>query len=331
MKTLVYIGNDFQFSVMVLLRERLAPHFHLHAASAKRNKFARLLDMCHTVWCHRKTTDWVIIDTYSTLNFWYAWIVALICRAYRIQYFTYLHGGKLPQRLESSPRMAAAIFKYSRGNIAPSAYLQAAFESKGYRTAVIPNFIDLENYPFILRAQPQPRLLWVRSFDKVYNPAMAIRVFAGLQQLYPEAQLCMVGPAKDTSLAECQSLVRELGLLRQVTFTGRLSKSAWIALAANYDIFINSSNIDNTPISLIEAMALGLPIASTDVGGVPYLLDHGKDGLLSPPNDAAAMLENVMLLIREQQLSQNISRNARQKAEQLDWKIVKQKWLKLLQ
>ncbi|MFN0212928.1 MAG: glycosyltransferase family 4 protein [Saprospiraceae bacterium] len=308
----------------------LEAHFKVFYASKKRNKVLRMLDMAATYLLKNRQVDLVIIAVYSTLNFYYAWVMALLCRILGTPYIAYLHGGNLPARLQHSPRMSSAIFNHSLANVAPSGYLNAAFEQNGYQARLIPNFIKLEDYPFKERIQFRPRFLWVRSFEQTYHPEMTIRVFAEIQKKHPEAVLCMVGPDNDGSLKKCQQLARELSIQKRVSFMGRLPKEAWVALATDYDIFISTTHFDNTPISVIEAMALGLPVVSTNVGGIPYLLTQLQTGLLSPDNDIPSMVENIQNLLASSDLAHTISRNARLKAESFDWKIVEEQWLNLL-
>ena len=115
-----------------------------------------------------------------------------------------------------------------------------------------------------------------------------------------------------------------------IQFTGKLSKAEWIDLSESYDIFINTTNVDNTPVSLIEAMALGLPIVSTNVGGIPYLISHEENGLLVESNNVESMMEAVAKLLEDQKMAERLSIAGRRKSEEFDWKKVKLKWLDLL-
>ena len=138
----------------------------------------------------------------------------------------------------------------------------------------------------------------------------------------------MVGPDKDGSLEMCKKYAAEKKL--PVTFSGKLTKEDWIALAKEYDIFINTTHFDNTPVSVIEAMALGLPVVSTNVGGVPYLLDNKKEALLVPDDDSEAFVEAIVSLCNNSSLTRGLVQNARRKAEDFDWKNVKHLWDALL-
>lgn len=138
----------------------------------------------------------------------------------------------------------------------------------------------------------------------------------------------MVGPDKDGSLARCKKVAAELNL--PVTFTGMLKKKEWIALSKDYNIFINTTNFDNMPVSVMEAMALGLPVISTNVGGLPFLIDHEIDGILVPPNNPAAFVNAINKLRENPVLVNTLSNNARSKIEALDWQVIKHKWNSVL-
>src|SRR5690606_7803696 len=128
--------------------------------------------------------------------------------------------------------------------------------------------------------------------------------------------LCMIGPEKDGSQKKCEEYAQKNNL--PLTFTGKLTKKQWIDLSTEYDIFINTTNFDNTPVSVIEAMALGLPVVSTNVGGISYLLKEGE-ALLVPPNQVNEMATSVDKLLSDNELALIIAHNARKKAESFDW------------
>lgn len=286
--------------------------------------------MLYATWHWRKWSDCILIDTFSTWSFYYAFAVGLMAKQLNIPYIPILHGGNLPSRLSRSPLISKLYFGNARNLVAPSAYIQSEFEDFGYKALIIPNFIFIQNYPFQGREYFEPKLLWVRSFHETYNPEMAIVVLNQLLETWPNASLCMVGPDKDGSLNKCKLLVEKLNLQENVTFTGLLSKDQWIEISKDYSIFINTTNYDNTPISLIEAMALGLAIVSTDAGGLPYLIENEKEGILTPKKDPDAMVLAIKSLIRNQSIAHAIAQNARKKAEGFDWNVVRKEWLSLL-
>lgn len=304
--------------------------YDLFYASSKRNKILRLWDMLFKTIQLRSKVDLILIDTYSTSNFWYAFLVSQLARILKIEYIPILHGGDLPKRLIRNPKFSRMIFNNAYKNVAPSHYLLHCFqESKILNTVYIPNTIEIDNYPFKLRTEFQPKLLWVRALAKIYNPFMAVEVFKNIKEQFPDAKLCMVGPDKDGSLEQTKQLAMQYGL--EVEFTGKLSKSEWLALSSQYDIFLNTTHFDNTPISVIEAMALGLPVISTNVGGIPFLLEDNKTAILVEDNAVDAMVDAVKKIADNNTISENLAKNARAKAESFDWQRVKPLWNEILQ
>lgn len=333
-KKILYVGNKLsQKGITVTSIETLGRFlenegFVVYTASTVKNKVFRLLDMIFKTIKYSKKVDYVLIDTYSTQNFWYAVAVGNVCRLFKIPYIPILRGGDLPNRLEKNPSQSKKLFHGAKVNIAPSKYLLQAFIEKGFqKTLCIPNTVNINQYPFKKRNGILPKLLWVRSFAEIYNPFLAIEIIERISKLYPIASLCMVGPDKDGSLTKCKEYAERKKL--PVRFTGKLNKEEWIKLSSEYDIFINTTNFDNTPVSVIEAMALGLPVISTKVGGIPFLLENRKDALLVPVNNKEAFIEAIVSLCSNDALSKSLIKNARSKVEEYDWQKVKHLWLKL--
>jgi glycosyltransferase involved in cell wall biosynthesis len=333
---ILYIGNKLSAhgytpTTVETLGLQLSESFEITTISDKKNKILRILDVVFTIMRNRKKISNAIIDTYSTSNFYLAFVATGLCRVSDIPYIPILHGGSLPQRLDKSKRLSDFIFNHSFINVAPSGYLKYEFNRRGFQNVVlIPNNIDIANYTFKIRKTISPRLLWVRSFGSLYNPTMALRVLAELKKTHPEAELCMVGQDKDGSMLECQQLADQLGITQSVTFTGKLTKQAWLKLSEQYDIFINTTDVDNTPVSVIEAMALGLPVVSTNVGGIPYLIDNKIDGLLCEKGNFQDMYEKIKELLSNVDFAIEMASNARKKAESFDWVVIKENWCKIL-
>ncbi|WP_339887771.1 glycosyltransferase family 4 protein [uncultured Flavobacterium sp.] len=336
MKNLLYIGNKlhkhgFNKTSIETLGVFLADEGYTVAyTSVKKNQIIRLLDMMMTTFFKAKKVDYILIDTYSTSSFWYAFFCSQIARFFKVKYIPILHGGDLPNRLKSNPYLCKLLFKNAYANVAPSNYLVEKFKKNGFENIVfIPNSIQIDEYKFKNRIAIQPHLLWVRSFAKIYNPKMAVEVYRLLKEKHPKASLTMVGPDKDGSLIETRHLAESLNL--KVDFTGKLSKEEWTNLASKHDVFINTTHFDNTPVSIIEAMALGLPVVSTNVGGIPYMLSTAKNALLVNDNEPIEMANAIEVLLKDSKKVEELTSNAKLLIETMDWHAVKLKWMKLLE
>jgi glycosyltransferase involved in cell wall biosynthesis len=333
---LVYVGNKlsshgFTPTSVELLGVRLKQDFDVVTASSKKNQLLRLLHIWCVVLKNRKA-DYLLIDTYSTSAFIFAWTSAKLAKNLGLKYIPILHGGDLPKRAQRTPAKLKAFLQSAYEVVCPSAYLKVEMEKLYKRPYhVIPNFIDINEYQFLerdLSQQKEIRMLWVRSFHAIYNPELAIRVLKDLTDRGYSTELCMVGPDKDGSLARVKSLALELGVIDNLRITERLSKTEWIELSKEYNIFINTTNIDNAPVSVIEALALGLPLVSTNVGGLPYLLSNERNALLVEPDNQISFSNAIISLFTAG--SKGMSIEGRGLAEQWDWAIVRSRWNKLL-
>ncbi|MCM4161380.1 glycosyltransferase family 4 protein [Antarcticibacterium flavum] len=334
-KTVLYIGNRLSSSntnptTHTTLEEGLkAEGFEVISASPLKNKLLRLSHMLLVFFRNFRKANYVLIDVYSTQNFWYAVLLARLSAAFSKKYIPILHGGDLKKRFQQSPKPSAKLLKRAYCIVSPSEYLKAEVEALGYTSVkYIPNPLFLAKYDFQQRTSFQPKLLWVRAFDEIYNPLLALKTLEILRHQHPSAELCMVGPDKDGSMGKCRKYASEKDL--QVDFHGKLKKKKWTRLAASYDIFLNTSNIDNTPVSVIEAMALGLPVVSTNIGGLPYLIENGVDGLLVPPNDPTAMEAKVSALLEDPAAAKTMAAAGRKKSTQFDWELIKGQWHEVL-
>jgi glycosyltransferase involved in cell wall biosynthesis len=332
MKKILYIGNNIHSlneTTMVLLSKKLQSlGYNIIQKSSYSNKIFRILDIVWGIIKH-KNAKYIVIDTYSTQAFWFAYFSGVLAKFFKIKYIPILHGGNLPSRFQKNPNRVSGFFNNAHAIVCPSNYLYQFFKKNGFKKLyLIPNIIDLPNYVFKKRENFQPNILWVRAFANIYNPTLAIKIFAEIKKKYPNASLTMVGPKKDSSLDDCLALANSLQL--SVNFTGKLSKANWIILAEKHDIFINTTNVDNTPVSILEAMALGLPVISTNVGGIPFIIENDKNGILVAPNNEAIFVEKIISIIENKSQGIQLSENAHTFVQQYSWENIQHQWMQIL-
>lgn len=299
--------------------------------SQHQSRGGRLRDMIATIWRRRREYSVAAIEVFSGLAFIYAEAACLALHALGRPYVLTLHGGNLPAFARRWPGRVRRLLRSAAAVTAPSSYL--IDELRRFRSDVqlLPNAVDLAAYAFRSRKSPRPRLVWLRAFHRTYNPTLAPCAVARLVTDFPDIQLLMIGRNKgDGSFQATARTVAALGLGNHVTLPGGVPKADVPVWLQRGDIFLNTSDIDNTPVSVVEAMAAGLVIVSTSVGGIPYFLKDGHDALLVRVGDADAMARAVRRVLIEPGLAERLSRNARATAAQCDWPRVLPLWRRVL-
>lgn len=319
-------------SVMEDLAERLSEAgYGLTTASHYSNGLARGAHMVATAFARAHDHEAAVVDLYSGRAFLWGEGVCWALRTAGKPYLLVLRGGNLPSFAERWPGRVKTLLNSAAAVTTPSRYLFE--EMKPYREDLylLPNPLDLSAYTFRQRLHAKPRLAWLRSFHNIYNPSLAPRVLAIIKREFPDAHLTMVGPDKgDGSLQQTRDAAASLGVSDCLRIPGGVVKADVSRWMNEGDVFLNTTNVDNTPISVLEAMACGLCIVSTNVGGMPYLVEHEQDGLLVPPGDAPAMAAAVQRILNEPGLAERLSVNARKKAERFDWSHIMPMWEEML-
>jgi len=331
------IGNHLSTSlhnknVWHYLAERLATSgWNVLTTSSKENQILRLLDMLCTIWNKRHQYEVAQIDVFSSKAFVYANLCSHLLKCLQKKVVLTLHGGGLPELSVRHPLCLKQVLSSADVVVTPSGFIQSSLAEMRNDIKLIPNPIDLSHAEFHLRTNISPNLIWVRAFNHVYNPDLAPKVVKSLETEYPDIKLIMVGPdSRDGSLVRMLALARELSVQNRIEVVGGKPHDdipSWLSKA---DIFINTTNYDNMPSSVLEAMACGLPVVSTNVGGIPWLILDGVDGLLVPPDDPVAMANAIRKILIDPDLSASLSENARQKAQMHDWSVILPQWESLL-
>jgi glycosyltransferase involved in cell wall biosynthesis len=287
--------------------------------------------MLVAVWQGRRRDNVVHVEVFSGGAFVWGAASAALARFLRKPVVLTLHGGSLPEFAARWPGAVRHVLNWAQIVTVPSEFLRRRMQPYRSDLCLLSNPLDVRAYPFRIREKPEPRLVWMRAFDETYNPSLAPRVLAELTPDHPTASLTMIGPDKgDGSLARVQACARELGVERRIRFVGGVPKNSVGEHLSRGDVFLNTTNVDNAPVSVLEALACGLGVVSTNVGGMPDFISDGEDGLLVPPDDAVAMAGAVRRLLWDPGLAARLSRNGRRKAEAMDWSVVLPRWETLL-
>jgi len=315
------------------LAHRLAAAGHrVIMTSHKVSRPFRMLDMIGASWRFRNVYDVAHVDVFSGSAFMWAEATCLVFKMCKKPYILTLHGGNLPVFAQRWSGRVRRLLTYAAAITAPSSYLQEKMQPYCSNIIVLPNPLDLSLIHYRLRLSPQPNLLWLRAFHEIYNPLLAVRALARLIDKFPDIHLSMVGRDKgDGALQRVKEEASLLGVIGRLSLPGGVPHNEVPAWIDRSDIFINTTNYDNTPVSVLEAMAGGMCVVSTQVGGIPYLLVHGQDALLIPRDDVDAMVDMVIRVLTEPGLAERLSNNARNKVEKCDWTVVLPQWERLFE
>lgn len=238
-------------------------------------------------------------------------------------------GGEAREYLAASARWVKPSLARAAQLVVPSGFLRQVFSEFNVSATVIPNIIDLETfYP----ASQQPAdtvftLVITRNLEPIYGLDTAIRALALARQEVPTLQLKIAGSGPQGT--ELERLVAQLGLANAVVFLGRLERPQIVDLYHSAHAMLNPSRVDNMPNSVLEALACGLPVISTNVGGVPYIVEHGKTALLVPRDDVQAMAQAVVTLCRDNTLRAQLRDSGIKAVAQYAWDEVRPLWLSL--
>jgi glycosyltransferase involved in cell wall biosynthesis len=274
-------------------------------------------------------TDAVHIFSSGTTSYIISTLPPLfIAKLYGKKTILHYHTGEAETHLRNWRVTAKPTMRMFDRIVVPSQFLIDVFARFGLRATAIFNFVESESFKFRARNPLMPVFLSNRNFEAHYQVSDVLRAFQLIQKKIPEAKLIVAGYGNGE--AQLKKIAAELNL-ESVEFVGRVEQSEMPKIYDRADVYINSSIVDNMPLSIIEAFSCGLPVVSTDAGGIPYIIENGKTGLLGETKDFKALAEQAIRLFEEEELAQNIIRQASEASENYSRKNALDGWIKLYQ
>jgi glycosyltransferase involved in cell wall biosynthesis len=207
--------------------------------------------------------------------------------------------------------------------VVPSEYLRTVFARHGYRVRVIRNIVDTSRFRYRERIPVRPRLLSTRNLEPYYRVDVTLQAFALLKARYPDATLTIVGYGSEEERLRC--MAASLGA-SGIRFVGKADRALLPGLYDEHDIFVNSSVLDNQPVSVLEAFAAGLPVVSTGTGDIGAMVRSGRNGLLVPPRDPGATAAAIATLLENPARALFMTRLAKEDVEKYTWPAVRGQW-----
>lgn len=238
-------------------------------------------------------------------------------------------GGEAREYMTASSRWVKPSMTRAASLVVPSGFLQQVFSEFELSSTVIPNIIDLELFQPGQHAAAKNgfTLAITRNLEPIYGIDTAIRALALARQKSPEMALKIAGSGPQRE--ELEQLAASLGLQGAVEFMGRLERKEIVSLYQSVDAVLNPTLVDNMPNSVLEALACGVPVISTDVGGVPYIVRDGETAVLVAAQQEQEMADAMLRVSRNADLRQRLSETGRREVAQYSWSLVKPQWLAL--
>lgn len=205
-------------------------------------------------------------------------------------------------------------------NIVLSGFLANIFDKHHLPYTIIPNIIELDDSHYRQHDVLLPHFICTRAHEPLYNIPCILRAFGKVQSVLSEATLTLVGDGSEHE--KLIQLSQNLNL-KNITFTGRVDNSAIYEYLDQADFMLSAPTVDNMPVSILEGMNAGLLVISSNVGGVPYMVEDGKTGYLFPSDDSDTLADLMLQAVQHPEESLSIIRNAHQAVNAYRWENIK--------
>jgi glycosyltransferase involved in cell wall biosynthesis len=283
-------------------------HEVIHA-SARPRRVPRVVDTAAAL-LRGPALDVAVISVFSGPGFAIAEMTTALATARGTPVVLVLHGGNLPSFAARHPRRVGRLLSRARVVVAPSPYLARELAWLRDDITVVPNALPLCEYPTRIRSPVRPGLLWMRTFEPMYRPEIALEVLEILLRSDPSVTLTLAGQEAGL-LEQTKTRAAEIGVAHAVTFPGFLGPEQKQRAFDEHDVFLSTSAVDNAPVSALEAARSGLVIVAADAGGLRDLFVDGESGLLVRDGHAQVMADAVRKVLDDATLAAALSNGAR--------------------
>lgn len=252
----------------------------------------------------------VIIISSSGGSFYFKVLPSLfLCRILNKEVILDFVGGGILNKLNPKNIFLLRLFK---NILVPTSVFEQAFSKKGIKCTVFPHIVNIERFTCEKSQNGKIVLLAAKALVKYSGIDHLIKVFSIVKKEYANAELIIAGDGQERKFLE--NLVFELNLIG-VKFIGNVKYEDMPSFYQNATVFIHGTQIESFGIALVEAMASGTPIVSTNVGGIPDVIDENITGFLVNYGDYTTMAERVKRLLNDKVLYDRFSKNGILKAE----------------
>ncbi len=236
------------------------------------------------------------------------------------------HSGEADDHLRRWRRSALPTIGLADAVVVPSQYLVRVFAGYQVNARAIYNLIETSTFRFRTRSPLRPNFLSNRNLEIHYGVDRVLKAFAIIQRQIPEATLTIAGDGSQRE--SLQTLARTLDL-RGTFFVGQVPPEAIHEQYDDADVYLNGSEIDNQPLSILEAFASGLPIVTTNAGGIPDIVTDCRTGFVVPCGDYERLATCALQLLSNQELAKEFSERGLEECRKYSWAAVRNSWFEV--
>ncbi|MGX8712347.1 MAG: glycosyltransferase family 4 protein [bacterium] len=304
-----------------LLQRHLREEGHVAKIFSTKGSFLWRLGLFYHLWKVARDYDVLHIHCCSGWGFLPAVVGIMVGRRLGKRIVLTYHGGGGEKFFDKHPTLVRHYLTRTDANIVLSGFLAKIFDKHDLPHTIIPNIIELDDTNYRQRDTLKPNYICTRAHEPLYNIPCILQAFQKVQAKHPEATLTLVGDG-----SEHESLINmseKLGI-HNITFAGRVNNKDIYTHLDKADIMLSAPTVDNMPMSILEGMNAGLLVISSRVGGVPYMIRNGSNGLLFDSNDSNKLAELMLWAIENQTLSIAMIQKAHKDVNLYRWEGIKE-------
>lgn len=230
------------------------------------------------------------------------------------------HGGGANDFFAKHTRLVKKYLLRTDANIVLSGFLAKVFDKYQIPYTIIPNIVELDGNMFRERKIIEPKYISIRTLSPLYNIESIIKAFQIVKKQFSNATLTIVGDGPNRPALE--KMVTD-NSINDVTFTGRVPNNDIYKYLDKADIMLSAPRVDNMPVSILEAFNAGLLVISSNVGGVPYMINDGINGLLFESDNCEMLAEKMMEAVKHTDLSIRMIKEAKKCVRDYSWENIK--------
>ena len=266
-----------------------------------------------------KNADFIHIHCCSNFGGFFPAIIGItLGKFYRKKIILTYHGGDAENFISKNKNIVLFYLKKVDKIVVLSNFLEKVFLKFNLKSIVIPNIKEISAQGSKNKITINPHFISTRALEKLYNIEVILKAFLEVKRIYPKATLTILGSGsdKDNLMNFCSK-----NKLSDVDFVGKVPNFEVNKYLAKNDILLSAPKIDNFPISLLEAFENESLVISSNVGGVPNLIDNYENGLLFENESVIALVNMIKFALENQTESLKMIKNARFGLEKYSWKM----------